>query len=173
MYPDFLNKEIIFLFKRIRAKNAKKRLNCAVLQFPAINKSPLYKRQEGYTLLEVIISVMFFAIIAMGLFLPYCNSISLTVDNKNITAANNLARSYLKDIESEWKIQNNFDTGSLIEIDETYTNNGIYIVSVNSEDIATDDEGIVLIRRINITYKDSEENTLSDIYYDYSRPSGI
>ncbi len=40
------------------------------------------KAKKGYTLLEVIISIMFFAIITVGLSLPFCNSVNLTVDNK-------------------------------------------------------------------------------------------
>lgn len=127
-------------------------------------------KKQGYTLLEIVISIMFFAIIALGLSLPYCNSVSLTVANRNINASSNLARSYLKDIEAEWKIQSNFDDGNLIEVDDSYTDNDKYIVNVNSQDIAIDEEGIVLIRRVNITYKDSKENTLADIYYDYNRP---
>lgn len=142
----------------------------------SLNKKYLHpkrKRREGYTLLEVVISILFFAIIAIGLSLPYCNSISLTVADRNINNSNNLARSYLKEVETEWQIQADFDTGILVEIDENYTENGKYTVNVDSQDIALDNDGIVLIRRINITYFDSAENVLSDIYYDYNRPGGV
>ena len=138
-----------------------------------LNKKVTRRKQSGYTLLEVVISVMFFAIISIGLALPYCNSIALTANNRSINEANNLARSYLKDIESEWGIQSNFDQGTLIEIDDSYTSNGLYSVTVVSDNVATDDNGTVLVRRINIIYSDQKEHVLANIYYDYSRPGSV
>ncbi len=129
--------------------------------------------KKGYTLIEVLISVMFFAIIAVGLSLPFSNSIYLTVDNKNINTANNLARSYLKDTEAVWRIQEDFKEGTLINIDNTYTNNGIYNVTVNSQNICLDENNEVMIRRVNIQYKDSKGNVLTNIFYDYSRPGKV
>lgn len=130
-------------------------------------------KRQGYTLLEVVISVMFFAIVTLGLSLPFSSSISLTVDDRNINVASNLARSYLKDTETSWKTQNSFDNGELIAVGDNYNNNGKYTVAVSSEEIATDTDGNVLIRRINITYKDSNGRNLTDIFYDYNRPGSI
>lgn len=131
------------------------------------------KKEKGYTLVEVAISILFFAIVALGLSLPFSNSVSLTVDNKNINAANNLARSYLKDTEANWSVQNNFDQGKLIQISNSYNNNSKYTVIVNSQNISTDNNGIVVVRRVNIKYKDNKGNILTDIYYDYNRPGGM
>ena len=131
----------------------------------------LNNKKEGYTLLEVAVSIMIFAIITLGLSLPFSNSISLTVDDKNINAASNLARSYLEDTEKSWNTQNSFDKGNLINIGNNYTNNGKYTATVNAVDISTDTSGIVLVRRLNINYKDSRGKTLVNIFYEYSRPN--
>ncbi len=130
-------------------------------------------RKRGYTLIEVVISIMFFAIISLGLSLPFSSSISLTVDDRNINVASNLARSYLKDTESSWKTQNSFDQGELIALNNTYTNNNKYTVTVNSQNISSDVNGNVLVRRISIRYKDNKERDLADIFYDYNRPGSI
>jgi len=131
------------------------------------------RSQKGYTLLEVAISILFFAIITMGLSLPLNSSINLTVDNRNINAANNLARSYLNDLQAKWVIQSNFDAGELIEATDIYTNNGKYNVTIDSENISSDVNGIVIVRRVNIKYQDSKDNPLTDIYYDYNRPGSV
>ncbi|MEI8388790.1 MAG: hypothetical protein WCG23_02785 [bacterium] len=132
-----------------------------------------YSVSKGYTLLEVLISIVFFAIITVGLSLPISSSISLTVDNKNINAANNLARSYLEDVEAKWTIQSNFDAGTLIAVTDVYTNNKKYNVTVTSENISTDNNGVVIVRRINIKYKNTKGKLLTDIYYDYDRPGNV
>lgn len=139
------------------------------------NKQNILKKHanKGYTLIEIAISVLFFAIVALGISLPFGNSISLTVDNKNINAANNLARSYLKDVEANWSIQSNFDEGNLIEVDSAYTNDGKYDVTVISDNISINDIGIVVVRRINIKYKDNKGRYLTDLYYDYNRPGNL
>jgi len=129
--------------------------------------------QQGYTLLEIVISIMIFAIIAVGLSLPVSNSVSLTVDNKNINISNNLARSYLKDLEAEWSIQANYDAGQLVAVTDIYTNNGAYTVTVTSDDISADSDGLTVLRRINIKYSDSKGRSLTDIYYDYNRPGNL
>jgi len=131
------------------------------------------RSQKGYTLLEVAISILFFAIITMGLSLPLNSSVNLTVDNRNINAANNLARSYLNDLKAKWIIQSNFDAGELIETTDMYTNNGKYNVIIDSENISFDNNGAVVIKRVNIKYQDSKDNPLTDIYYDYNRPGSI
>jgi len=128
------------------------------------------QHRKGYTLIEVFIAVMFFALIAVGLSLPFSNSISLTVNNKNVNAANNLARSYLKDMEAKWRIQSSFDAGTLIEINNTYTDNGNYSIERSSSIITENNSGIAMVRRIHIIYRDSEGLILSDIFYDYNRP---
>jgi len=126
--------------------------------------------QKGYTLIEVFIAIMFFGLISLGLSLPFNNSINLTVNNKNINAANNLARSYLKDLEANWRIQDNFKEGNLIEINDVYTDNGKYSVEKSSQVITEDSSGTVMVRRVHIVYKDSKGLVLSDIFYDYNRP---
>jgi len=138
-----------------------------------LNKINRKSRKTGYTLLEIVISILFFAIITIGLSLPMSNSINLTVDNKKLNTANNLARSYLKNQEAEWSIQNDFDTGQLIDADATYTNNGKYTVTVSYENISADSNGIIVIRRVHIKYLDSKGHTLSDIFYDYNRPGNV
>lgn len=153
MCQDFLSKN----FFTIQNKRKPEKLNA----------------KRGFTLLEVVISIVFFAIISAGLVLPVSNSISLTVDNKNINASNNLARSYLQDLGSQWSSQSNFEAGELLQLTSTYTDNGKYTVDVNSEDLEINEDGLVLVRRVEIEYKDNKGNILSKIFLDYNRPGNM
>jgi prepilin-type N-terminal cleavage/methylation domain-containing protein len=130
-------------------------------------------KKRGFTLIEIMFSIMFFAIISLSLSLPFGNSISLTVDSRNINSANNLARSYLKDMEAKWRIQSVFDTGELIPVDTSYTNNGKYLTTVTSQSISEDSAGVVVVRRINVKFQDKKGHYLADIYYDFNRPGNI
>ncbi len=128
---------------------------------------------RGYSLIELMMAVLFFGIVAVALSPPITNSMYLTFDNKNINSANNLAKTYLRDLQDSWKIQADYDQGTLINAGNEYTDNGNYNVAVNSQALETNGNGNVILRRINIVYKDSDGNTLCDIYYDYNRPGSI
>ena len=133
----------------------------------------LKNKSKGQSLTEIMMAVLIFGIIAVGLSLPVANSIFATRDNKNINTASNLARSYLKDVQDSWELQSNFDIGNLITLDGVYTDSGNYTVSATTQDIKTDDDGNVLVRRLNIVYEDEGGNMLCDIYFDYNRPGSI
>ncbi len=132
--------------------------------------SQLNKNKKGITLLEIMIAVVFFGIIAVGLSLPVSRSLYLTADNKNINVANSLAKSYLNSLQEKWQLIDDFDQGQLVDVDNTYTDNGKFTVTVSSQDLETDSDGTVLIKRVNITYKDGKNDILCNIFYDYSRP---
>lgn len=126
--------------------------------------------KKGFSLLEIMMSVVIFGIIALGLITPVSNSLYLSANNKSISTAGSLARTYLKDLQSSWKIQRDYDHGTLKELDNTYTNQGKYTVNVTSEDVSSDDDGNVILRRVHVVYKDLGNHTLCDIFYDYDRP---
>ena len=134
------------------------------------NKKTQKYTKPGYTLIEVIMAVVFFGIIALGIGIPFNESMMLSRNDQNIVDANNLARLYLKDTELKWLLQSDFDAGELPELTEKYTANGKYIVTVNQTDVASNTEGIPLVKRVNITYKDNLNTTLVDIFLDYNRP---
>lgn len=131
------------------------------------------KSQKGQSILEILIAVTIFGIMAVSLSLPVSSSLYLSVDNKNISTANTLARSYLKDVQDEWKLQSKFDNGILVPLDNVYTDDGIFAVTITTEDIETNDEGFVILRRINISYTDNNENVLCNISHDYNRPGNV
>lgn len=128
---------------------------------------------KGYSLVELMMAVLFFGIISLALSPPLTNSMYLTFDNKNINNANNLAKTYLRDVQDSWKIQSNYDQGILINTGSEYTDNGNYTVTINTQDLESDSEANVILRRVNIVYQDSDGNTLCDLYYDYNRPGSI
>lgn len=130
-------------------------------------------KQNGQSLIEIMMAAVFFGIIAVSLSLPVSNSLFVTYDNKNINAANNLARSYLKNVQDSWKLQGDFDNGALPAPGGVYTENGKYTVTAAAQDLQTDDDGNVLIRRVTVTYRDNNNTTVCELYYDYNRPAGI
>jgi prepilin-type N-terminal cleavage/methylation domain-containing protein len=137
-----------------------------------LNKK-LKKAQKGFTLMELLVSIVFFSIIVWGLSDPLSRSAYLTVDNRHINTANTLARSYLKELQDSWKLRNAFDVGSLGALTSEYTDSGKYSVSVTSENIVINDQNTVLVRRIRIIYRDKDNNILSDISCEYPRPGNV
>jgi len=139
-----------------------------------LNKLKEKRFSRGYSLTELMIAILMFGIVAVSISLPLSNSIYANVNNKNLTTANTLAKNYLKAIEDEWKIQADYDTGALPEIDSTYTDNGTFAVSVSITPLETDSDGVtVILRRVNIIYKTSDDSNLCDLYYDYNRPASM
>ena len=128
------------------------------------------RSKKGYTLLEIMIAMLFFGVVALSLSLPFYRSISLSAKDQDIINANNLARLYLNNVDIGWNLQNNYDTGALPTINTVYTNNGAYTVTVTSTNLATDNTGNTSLRRIIVKFKDKYGNTLVDIYSDYDRP---
>lgn len=125
---------------------------------------------NGYTLLEILIAMVFFAIIAVGISLPFSQSISLSAKDQNIINANNLASLYLRDTGLKWAHQIDFDAGQLPAVNSVYTNNGIYTVIPASQDITTNAGGNVIVKRISVEYRDSKGNRLANISSDLYRP---
>jgi len=131
------------------------------------------KSRKGFTLVEIAMSMVIFGVVVIMLSLPVYTGLNLLVDDSSIVKANNLAKAYIRDLEDKWKIQMNYDTAELIEVDSAYTNNGKYTVNVAVEDIQTDEDNIVIVRRIKVTYKNQKEEVLTDIFYDFNRPDAM
>jgi type II secretory pathway pseudopilin PulG len=128
------------------------------------------KKSGGYTLLEVMIAIVFFGVVVLGLGLPVTESLNLSSEDQNIVSANNLARVYLKDVELSWLKQSDYDGGEILQISDKYTKNGYFDVNVNTDNIAFNDDGNVLVRRVNIKYTNDSGTCLADIFLDYNRP---
>lgn len=131
------------------------------------------KNNPGYTLLEIAIAILFFSITVVCLSLPISQSIGLSASEQNMVNANNLAKVYLKNIELNWQFQANYDIGELPQINSNYTDNGKYTVTVTQQNLAQNSNGIVILRRLNIKYKDNRNNTLADLFVDINRPESV
>lgn len=136
----------------------------------------------GYTLVEILISMLIFGIVTISLSLPVCQSIYLTVNNENIVKANNLARLYLKDTEVLWSSIADYDLSVLPDSDNeqgqvgshtvsnsAYTDDGTFQANVILQDLKTDNSGIVIVKRVRIVYQDMDGKNLADVYMDYDR----
>jgi len=128
------------------------------------------RSQKGFTLLEIAMSMVIFGIIVVMLSLPMYTGLSLLVGDSNIVRANNLAKAYIKDLDNKWKIQSTFDDAELVELDAFYTDNNKYVVNVGVENIHTDENSVVIIRRVKVIYKNQDGELLTDIFYDFKRP---
>lgn len=125
---------------------------------------------KGFTLLEILVSMLIFAAVALSISLPFCESIKLTSNNQNLINANNLAKSYLKSVEINWSKSVDFDLGILPDVTSDYTNNGAYNVTVAQKDLVTNSNNQTIIKRVSVKYKDSKNKNLIDVYMDYNRP---
>jgi len=128
------------------------------------------KTLKGYTLLEIAVAILFFSITVICLSLPLCQSISLSSSEQDMVNANNLARMYLKSIDLKWQFQTDYDQGELPQITSTFTSNDKYNVTTAKQDIAQNSSSIVIVRRVNIEYKDKKNNTLVNLFMDFNRP---
>lgn len=129
--------------------------------------------KKGYSITELMVAVLFFGVVAVSLSVPVSNALYLNTSNADINAANSLARSYLQDLKDSWKIRSDFDDGEMIAIEEGYTGQGSYTVNADVQSIQSDSDGNVLVRRVNMVYKDSNDNVLCDISLDYNRPGNV
>ena len=128
-------------------------------------------RRKAYTLIEIMISIMFFSIIAVSITLPFTKSISLSVKDQDIIDANNLARSYLRETELLWKQPLQFEQETLPVVDSKYTDNSRFSVVPDPVlDIATNSSGIVVLKRVRIKYQNSRGDYLADLYLDINKP---
>ncbi|MDD3149238.1 MAG: prepilin-type N-terminal cleavage/methylation domain-containing protein [Candidatus Gastranaerophilales bacterium] len=128
------------------------------------------KTKKGYTLMEVVMATVIFSILVMGIGLPITEGFDVSAHNENINLANNLARVYLNDIDTNWSIQQNFDIGEIPEITSEYTNDGDFQAETFSEDLISDDEGQVIVKRVTIKYKNNSGKLISEIFMDFNRP---
>jgi len=127
------------------------------------------KKCNGYTLIEVMMSMVMFCVVSIALSYPLIESISLSADDHSIVTANNLAKHYLRDVEASWRTQNDFDASALIDSSNcTYTDGGKYNISVTPNDIQNN--GTTVLRRLNIRYTTPSGKILTDLFYDINRP---
>lgn len=127
-------------------------------------------KRAGFTLIEVVMSLLFFSFIALSISLPFCKGIDLSNNTQNVINTNNLAKLYLKNVEKSWLQEVDFDNAVLPSITSDYNGNGAYNVTVKKNDLVKDASNITLIRRVSIIYKDSNGKNLIDVYSDYNRP---
>lgn len=147
-----------------------------------LNKINIYRASEGITLIEIMVSILFFGIISLSLSHTLTNSLILTKHDSNIVNATNLAKLYLEEVGQDWRLQLEYDNPTLPDVseiidgeettitDSRYTNNGVYNVTVTSTDISANTDGITIIRRIEIVYRNQENNELMKLYKDFGRP---
>ena len=63
----------------------------------------MFKNSKGISLLEIMVSILFFSLIALSLSHTLTASLTLTAHDNNIVKANNLAKLYLEDVAKAWK----------------------------------------------------------------------
>lgn len=127
------------------------------------------KAREAYTLLEILVATAIFGIIATTIALPLINSMSLSAKDRDIVEANALARKFLKDTEILWQDSDNF-MKEPASIDSSFTKNGKYNVFVDAVNgNVTNALGDVVVRRVNVTYRNQQGEVLSNLYLDYSK----
>ncbi len=129
-------------------------------------------KDSGYSLVEILVAMLIFGAVVLTLSLPMYSSFELAANDAKLMEANTLTSAYIKQVEKNWLNSQCYDDDALPEIDDTFTANGKYEVTVTTpEIIATSSQtGKVLIKRISITYRDDEGKVLSDVYFDFNRP---
>lgn len=124
----------------------------------------------GYTLIEIIVSILFLSAIVMSLGHTFISSIDLTSNDQEIITANSLAKDYFREVETDWQSQNDFVTGTLPTVSSTYTKDNRYTVTATKEDVATDADDNVIVRRVNVVYKNQKAKTLVNLSLDFAKP---
>lgn len=129
---------------------------------------------SGFTLIEVLVAVLIFGITALALSYTITGSLKVTSSNQEIVTANNYARQYLEDVGHVWQDNTSFTAGSTLPIplnSEYNPDNKYTIVANNPATMATDTNGVAIVRRVTLTYKSATtNNTLVTMSMDYSKP---
>lgn len=136
-----------------------------------LNKN-MYKLrlQKGFTLVEILMALVVFGIIAIGMILPFSQGLHLTKEDRQMIDASSMAKQYLTAVDEKWRLQQNFDIGDLPAITSQYTNNGEFNLVVSTDDIEISDAGNVVIRRVNVQEKSLDGVILAELFMDYNRP---
>jgi|GEM_PF-2516044 len=134
------------------------------------NKKVENKSLKGYSLVELMLAMFFFAIIAVCLALPFSNSINLSVNDQDVVNANNLAKRYLKSVEIKWQFQPDYDAGSLPALTSEDKGDGRYSVGRSTQIIRKDSDDNVILRRVTIKYSNKSGQVLARLFSDFDRP---
>jgi type II secretory pathway pseudopilin PulG len=126
---------------------------------------------NGYTLIEVFVSILFFAILALSLSHTFTNSLFLTQKEQDVVRANNAARHYLKQVGIEWRDETKFTNLTVPQVTELHTDNGRFFVDIQVETLETSSlSGTVqpILNRVSITYRyEDGGKKILDLYLDY------
>jgi prepilin-type N-terminal cleavage/methylation domain-containing protein len=135
-----------------------------------------HRNSKGYTLLEILVAMLFFGILVLSLSHTLTSSFMLTGKDKKIANANNLAIRYLREVELEWRTMNAFDSGTLPDVSNSYTVNGKYYVNVSTQDLVFNQAGDVIVRRVTVKYKSNDltdGDNIVKVYLDFFRPDNV
>lgn len=119
-----------------------------------------------------MMAMMIFAIVSVSLSLPFMRGVNLTSNSQNTVNSNNLARSYMREVEAKWENQVSFDAQTLPAIDSSYTMNGKYNVTAVVTSLAKDTSGVYVVKRVTLTYTPVNiKASPVKIIADFNRPS--
>lgn len=135
------------------------------------NQIEIHKhKNNGYTLVEIMLSITMLGVIALSLCNTFAGSMVLSNRDNDVITANNLARQYLNEVKVNWSTVDGFNQTAIPTVSSVYTNNSKYTVTTSSSILEYDTESDPILKRVKVTYKDKKDHTLIDISNDFNRP---
>jgi prepilin-type N-terminal cleavage/methylation domain-containing protein len=137
------------------------------------------KSKKGFTMLEVLISivVMLLATASLSTLVPY--SLSVTNESQDVIKASDLAQNYLENIKSNFKYSALYDaaiagTTPPISITSEFTDNNSYTVTTKITNLETqivEGSSKVVLKEVDVNYcKSGSTKTLVRLTTMLSRP---
>lgn len=138
-----------------------------------------FKKQTGFTLMEVIIATVIVAVIASCLTITVPASFVNANKTENIAKASELASKYMETLKADLAYTSEYDlavegTTSPIEITSAYTRNGYFDLSTQITDLETETINgaeVPTLKEINVIYKKSgDDRVLAHLSTIIARP---
>lgn len=122
--------------------------------------------KDGFTLLELISSVVIIIIISTLLANTMAQSLKFSGETQDIAKARELAQRYVETIKSDFQYTANYDdaiegTSAPIAIDDSYTADGYFDVDTLVTDIEyqlVDSVSIPVLKEIDVEYKRASDS---------------
>jgi len=144
-----------------------------------LKKRVKHNSKSGFTFLEVILSILIIAIVAMYLATSIPASLLIIQETENISKATDLAQKYFENVKYELSDTGQYDDAEAgsdppIDITNDITNNGYFNVTTNVSNLASESIGgntVITLKQLDVTFsKTGYSSPLVKLSTEIARP---
>ncbi|EKE03461.1 MAG: hypothetical protein ACD_20C00202G0009 [uncultured bacterium] len=139
-----------------------------------------HNSRNGFTFVEVMLSILILGIVAMYLAVSIPTSLVIIQETESISKATDLAQKYFENVKYELSDTGTYDNAASgntppVDITDDITNNGYFNVTTNVANIANDTIGgntVVTLKQLDVTFKKANSSSpLVSLSTEIARPT--